>query len=134
MAKNVSTMRSTIAPSTPQKIPSRRWRGDRLRQANAITTALSPESRMLTTMISTTAIQNCGVISSAISRSGQRSELASQDGLEQLAHLGGVARDLDPARLPYRHPLLRGPLPARDDRPGMAHALSPRRGDPGDEA
>ena len=66
MAKNVSTMRSPIAPSTPHRIPSRRCRGDRLRHASAMTTALSPDNRMLTKMISTTATQNCGVPSSAI--------------------------------------------------------------------
>ena len=66
ITKNVSTMRSTIAPSTPQKMPCRRARGDRLRQARAITTALSPDSRILTKMIATTASQNCGVVNSAI--------------------------------------------------------------------
>ena len=59
-AKNVRMIRSTTAPITPQKMPSVRCFGGRLRQASAITTALSPDNRMLMTMISIAATQNCG--------------------------------------------------------------------------
>ena len=78
IAKNVSRMRNPIAPSTPQKIPYRRCRCDRLRQASAITTALSPESRMLTRMISATATQNCGVTNSATA--GHSTDCSSSGG------------------------------------------------------
>ena len=46
-AKMVRTMRSTMAPAAPQIMPQRRCFGGRSRQASAITTALSPDNRML---------------------------------------------------------------------------------------
>ena len=46
-AKNVRMMRSTMAPAAPQMTPQRRCRRGRSRQASAITTALSPDNRML---------------------------------------------------------------------------------------
>src|SRR5215472_7658919 len=114
MAKKVSPMRSTIAPSTPQRIPCRRLFGERLRHASAITTALSPDNRMLTVMISRTATQNCGVLKSVTgaahviacacwttdldtcsSRYGQE---RLENTLQQLSHLRWIARDLDTAR------------------------------------
>ena len=59
-AKKVRMIRNTTAPTTPQKIPSLRCAFGRLRQASAMTTALSPDNRMLMTMISSAATQNCG--------------------------------------------------------------------------
>src|SRR5271166_4841773 len=130
ITNNVRTMRSTIAPNTPQKMPCRRERGGRLRQAKAITTALSPESRMLTKTIAPMASQNCGVASSAIGT--PRRELEHR--LQQLAHFGRVARDLDAAGCHDRELFLGCAFAARDDRAGVAHALASWRGDAGDKA
>src|SRR5512147_2204422 len=58
----------------------------------------------------------------------------AQGRLEQLAHLGGIARHLDAAGFHHRELLLRRALAAGDDGAGMAHALARRRGDAGDEA
>src|SRR5882672_6301622 len=69
-AKKVSVTRRMMAPATPQKTPSLRWRGGRFRQASAITTALSPLSRMSIRMICRTAIQNCGLLRSMKGSSG----------------------------------------------------------------
>ena len=59
-AKNISTTRNPIAPATPQKMPLRRCSSGSLRQASAITTALSPPSRMSIRMIWPTDSQNVG--------------------------------------------------------------------------
>src|SRR5580693_3151647 len=108
-----------IAPNTPQKMPCRRCRRERLRQARAIAIALSPERTMLTKMIVTTATQNCGVVSSAIRvarcRHGQRLE----NRLQQLAHFGGVAGDLDTAGVHDRKLFLRRAFAAGDDGTGV---------------
>src|SRR6185437_304652 len=72
-ANTVSTTRRTIAPSAPQISPQRFCFGGRLRQASAITTALSPDNRMLMTMISTAASQNCGVAKSMPRTAARRS-------------------------------------------------------------
>ena len=57
-AKKISTTRSPMAPAVPQRMPLVRWFGGSLRQASAMTTALSPPSRMSIMMIWPTAIQN----------------------------------------------------------------------------
>jgi hypothetical protein len=49
-----------MAAALPQKIAFFCWTGGRLRDANAITTALSPDSKMLATMIDMSAAQNKG--------------------------------------------------------------------------
>src|SRR5690348_15992941 len=53
-------MRIATATSVPITMPPNRWRGGRLRQASAMTIALSPERRILIQMISTAENQNCG--------------------------------------------------------------------------
>ncbi len=65
-AKKIRMMRSTIAPAVPHRMPWVRCLGGSLRQASAITTALSPPSRMSIMMIWPTAIQNSGVESISI--------------------------------------------------------------------
>ncbi|CFW20944.1 Uncharacterised protein [Bordetella pertussis] len=45
-AKAISSTRSSTAPAVPHRMPLMRCRCGRLRQASAITTALSPPSRM----------------------------------------------------------------------------------------
>ena len=47
----VKKMRSSTAAPAPSRMPQNRCRGGSERQASAITTALSPESRMLIQMI-----------------------------------------------------------------------------------
>ena len=54
----VKMMRSRTAAPAPSMMPQKRWRGGSVRQASAITTALSPDSRMLIQMICPTATQN----------------------------------------------------------------------------
>ena len=136
-AKNVSTIRSTIAPIAPQNTPQRRCFGGRLRQASAITTALSPDNRMLMTMISSAASQNCGVrihaASSSCVRARRRLHFYSTD-CSSLPISAGLRVTLMPRRLHHRELLLRRALAAGDDRAGVAHALAGRRGDAGDEA
>ncbi len=51
-------MRSTMAPALPKMIAGRRYLSDRLWQAMAMTTALSPERMMLAMMIFQSAAQN----------------------------------------------------------------------------
>ena len=51
-------MRSTTAAPAPRIMPQKRCRGGSERQASAMTTALSPDSMMLTPMIWPTATQN----------------------------------------------------------------------------
>src|ERR1700704_69562 len=126
-------MRRTIAPSTPHRMPLRRNLSGRLRQASAITTALSPDNRMLIRMISSTEIRNCGVNRSAMFFS-LLSLSSLQNADQQFAHLGRVARDLDAARFHHRQLFLSGPLAAGDDRAGVPHPLAFRRGDAGDKA
>ena len=58
------TRNSTAAPA-PSRMPQKRCRGGSERQASAITTALSPESRMLIQMIWPTATQKGHCIMSA---------------------------------------------------------------------
>ena len=60
----VNRMRSSTAAPAPSRMPQKRCLGGSERQASAITTALSPESRMLIQMIWPTAIQNAGCIMS----------------------------------------------------------------------
>ena len=52
---------------------------------------------------------------------------------EGLADLGRRRRDRDPVRLERRHLVLGRSLAARDDRTGVTHATTRRRGDAGDE-
>ena len=54
----VKKMRSSTAAPAPSRIPQKRCFGGSERQASAMTTALSPESRMLIQMICPTATQN----------------------------------------------------------------------------
>ena len=61
----VKKMRSSTAAPAPSRMPQKRCFGGSERQASAITTALSPDSRMLIQMIWPTAIQNAGCIMSA---------------------------------------------------------------------
>ena len=56
----VKMIRSSTAAPAPSTMPHSRCRGFRPRQASAITSALSPESRMLIQMILPTAIQKVG--------------------------------------------------------------------------
>ena len=56
----VKKMRSTTAAPAPRRMPQKRCLGGSERQASAITTALSPDRRMLIQMIWPTAIQNAG--------------------------------------------------------------------------
>src|SRR5262244_2683214 len=51
-------MRSTTATPAPRTIPHRRWRWGSPRHAIAMTTALSPDNRMLIHMIFSSATQN----------------------------------------------------------------------------
>src|SRR5437870_5449876 len=51
-------MRSTMAPALPNMIAGRRYLSERLWQAIAMTTALSPDRMMLATMIFHNAAQN----------------------------------------------------------------------------
>src|SRR5437868_6030296 len=51
-------IRSTMAPALPKKIAGLRYLSDRLWQAMAMTTALSPERMMLAMMIFHNAAQN----------------------------------------------------------------------------
>ena len=57
-AKKMSTTRKAMAPATPQKIPLLRCSGGSFRHAKAITTALSPPSKMSMAMICSTLIKN----------------------------------------------------------------------------
>ncbi|MEY9206363.1 hypothetical protein ABIF05_005473 [Bradyrhizobium elkanii] len=57
----VKMTRSSTAAAAPRIMPHRRWRGASPRQASAITSALSPESRTLIQMILPTATQKVGV-------------------------------------------------------------------------
>src|SRR5512139_1960037 len=141
-ANAVSTTRRPIAPATPQKMPFFCRCGGRLRQASAITTALSPASRMSMTMIWTTATQNAVWVSCSQNPSPASSidpplvgrPRLLQHALQELAHLRGVLRHPDAAGLHHRELLLRRALAAGDDRAGVAHALAGRCGDAGDEA
>src|ERR1700678_1301713 len=63
-----------------------------------------------------------------------RSAASLEDRLEQSAHVGGIARDLDAALLHDRQLLRRGSLSAGNDRARVAHAFPRRRGDAGNEA
>src|SRR5690606_2493755 len=56
-AKAMSTTRRMMAPAVPHRMPCMRCLGARLRQASAMTTALSPPSRMSIRMIWNTAAQ-----------------------------------------------------------------------------
>ena len=56
----VKTTRKIMAAALPQKIAFFCWFAGRLRDANAITTALSPDNKMLATMIDKSAAQKAG--------------------------------------------------------------------------
>ena len=56
----VNRMSSIAATPAPNTMPQKRSRGGSARQASAITTALSPDKRMLMPMIWTAASQNVG--------------------------------------------------------------------------
>ncbi|CFP65220.1 Uncharacterised protein [Bordetella pertussis] len=56
-AKAISTTRRMMAPAVPHRMPCMRCLGARFRHASAITTALSPPSRMSMRMIWKTAAQ-----------------------------------------------------------------------------
>ena len=60
----VKKMRSSTAAPAPSRMPQNRCCGGSERQASAMTTALSPDRRMLIQMIWPTAIQNAGCIMS----------------------------------------------------------------------
>ncbi len=51
LTARVKTMRMATAAAVPSTMPAIRWRGGRVRQASAMTTALSPASTMSTPMI-----------------------------------------------------------------------------------
>ena len=69
----ISRIAATPAPNT---MPQNRSRGGSPRQASAITTALSPDNRMLMPMIWSAASQNAGrVISDAIISTGRSPEV-----------------------------------------------------------
>ncbi len=57
----VNKMRSSTAAPAPSRMPQKRCFGGSDRQASAMTTALSPDSRMLIQMIWPTATQKAGV-------------------------------------------------------------------------
>ena len=61
----VKKMRSSTAAPAPSRMPQKRCFGGSERQASAMTTALSPDSRMLIQMICPTATQNATCIISA---------------------------------------------------------------------
>src|SRR5204862_8220803 len=65
-------MRSTMAPALPKKIAGLRYLSERLWQAMAMTTALSPERRTLAIMIFHSAAQN-----TADERSGKTQTIRS---------------------------------------------------------
>ena len=57
----VSVTRMTVAATLPQMIACFCWRRGSERAASAITTALSPDSTILTMMISPSATQKAGL-------------------------------------------------------------------------
>src|SRR5438132_4352862 len=63
-----STTRMMMAAALPQKMAFFCWAGGRLREASAITTALSPDRTMLVRMIDPNAIQNVVEDSSSTGR------------------------------------------------------------------
>ncbi len=65
-AKAIRITRSTMAPTVPHTMPLVRCALGSWRQANAITTALSPPSRMSIRMICPTATQKCAVRKSSM--------------------------------------------------------------------
>ena len=69
MAKAISTTRKTMAPAVPQMMPLARCAGGSLRQASAITTALSPPSKMSMMMIWPSASQNSGEVKKSMKSS-----------------------------------------------------------------
>src|SRR3989344_2328484 len=162
MAKKISTTRSTMAPAVPQRMPLRRSSGGKLRQARAMTIALSPPSRMSIMMIWPTASQNSGVRKASMSHKrnqplsvgaerrprgafqrpvcarahgcSRRSRTGSDQRLQDATHLGRVARDLETALFHDGQLGIGRVGTTGDQRAGVAHALARGRGDTGDEA
>src|SRR3954447_10820583 len=98
----VRAMRRTTAAPEPHSTASLCWCAGKVRAANAITTALSPDRMMLIQTIFTSPIQKSGDCSISMRRefSGAAraaARTASEQRLEQLAHLGRVACHLEPA-------------------------------------
>src|SRR6218665_1037147 len=162
MAKKINTTRSTMAPAVPHRMPLLRSSGGRLRHARAMTMALSPPSRMSIMMIWPTASQNSGVRKASMSqkmnqplsvgaerrprgaferhrvRSGtrvfRRSRTESDQRLQDAAHFGRVARDLEPALFHDGELGIGRVGTTGDQRASVAHALARGGGDTGDEA
>ena len=89
----VKKMRSSTAAPAPRRMPQKRCCGGSERQASAMTTALSPERRMLIQMIWPTASQNAGCIMSA--------HMIAHRALPYVAPIRSRAADLSP---PHRPP------------------------------
>src|SRR5882672_1748848 len=87
----------------------------------------------LDTACFTPALPMLGPVGPKSTRGFLRGPALPQHGLEQLAHLAGIFRRLDPAFLHHCELFLRRALAAGDDGTGVAHALAGRRGDAGNE-
>src|SRR2546426_5131008 len=106
-AISVSTTRITMAAALPQKMAFLCCCGGSERAASAMTTALSPDSRMLARMMEPRAAQNAALVMSMIASVGTRGPAARsyyyeralrlEQALEQLAHLRRVARHREAA-------------------------------------
>src|SRR4051794_11504705 len=84
-------MRSTMATPAPSSMPQRRCRAGRPRHAIAITTALSPDSRMLIQVILARASQNDG---SSMPPQPEPRAAAHVDGSRRLPMGSDLADDL----------------------------------------
>src|SRR6478735_3846221 len=98
-----------------------------------MTTALSPESRMLATMIAPSAPQTAPDVSASMVSAGAGC-CRSDQRLHEAAHLRRVPRDGEAALLHHRQLGVGGVCAARDQGAGMTHPLARRRRHAGDEA
>src|SRR5215213_8944816 len=98
-----------------------------------MTTALSPESRMLATMMAPSAPQTAPDVNASMPCAATLA-CRSEQGLHEAAHFRRVASDGEAALFHDRELRVRGDGAARDEGAGVAHALAGRSGDAGDEA
>src|SRR4051794_30149963 len=98
-----------------------------------MTTALSPESRMLATTIAPRAPQTAPDVSASMV-SAVVGGCCSDQRLHEAAHLRRVSRYREAALLHHRELGVGGVSATRDQRAGVAHPLARRRRDAGDEA
>src|SRR3978361_1868069 len=103
------------------------------RAAIAMTTALSPESRMLATTMAPSAPQTAPDVkaSMVLAAAGRR---RSDQRLHEAAHLRGVARHCEAAFFHHRELGICGVGAARDQGARVAHGFAGGGGDAGDEA